>query len=71
MMTFNDLLHSGCKLQGSVLVVTYDGHGRETVLYKGDGRELTSSEEWGEHCIAYMYPELNGETRLVVELEGE
>lgn len=55
-MTFNDLIQSGCQVQGWVEVSTFDEAGRKHVLYDGEGEDLTGDEDWGEEIgISFIY----------------
>jgi len=68
MITFNDILESGCQFQSEICIEAVSHEGEHSIVFEGDGESIPCGEPWGEGYVSYIYYDAANEC-ITIEIE--
>lgn len=70
MISFNDILESGCLFQGPLHVIAVSFDGEFSDVYDGEGEDCPHDAPWGDGYVSHLYYDSICEC-VTVEIEEE
>lgn len=70
MITFNDIMDSGCQFESDVCIIAISYDGEPDIVFEGDGTDIPNGMPWGEGEISHIYYDSTYE-HITIEIEQE